>query len=140
MGNTIGIDYGLKRIGLAIHNPASSLALPIGTIPCQSGLTATVQFLMEHLKERMPIDLFVIGYPSSLKGTNTEMCNRINAFARELQLRTEIPVNLFDERYTSLMAETLLKELNQSRKKRKESIDTTSACVILQNYLDSIGI
>lgn len=140
MGQIIGIDYGMKRIGLASAGSGSRLALPIGTVECKEGIQNTIDGLLEFLKERKDIEKYVIGLPNDLDGSQGDMTKRVKAFGTALQDSTGISVEYYDERLTSMMAGALLKEHGMSRKKRSSHIDTTSATLILQNYLDSINL
>ena len=134
MGRILGIDYGRKRVGLAVTDPARIFAFPLKTISKDEFDT----FLTEYLKSE-PIDAFVIGYPVQMNNQPSESVKYINPFIRKLEKSfPEIPIHLVDERFTSGMALKTMIEGGVRKKNRqdKSMVDKISASIILQSFLD----
>jgi putative holliday junction resolvase len=136
----VGIDFGLKRIGVAISNSLLSFAMPIGKVERVKDDKKTLQNLMHLLKEYKDITKFVIGLPLHLSGKESAMSLDVRKFATFLENETKIPVEFVDERLTSKTAEGLLREIEMKRKERKNHVDTLSATLILQTYLELISL
>lgn len=134
----LAIDFGLKRIGLALSDPSQKIALPLKTVEIQNP-NQDVSLVLAAVQDRITdIETIVLGNPLLLSGKKGEMANNVQAFKEKLEkkLPSSIPVILWDERLTSAQAEKLLKK-DYSRKKRSKIIDPVAATIILQNYLDS---
>ncbi|NLA15088.1 MAG: Holliday junction resolvase RuvX [Bacteroidales bacterium] len=135
MGRILGIDYGQKRVGIAVSDPLNIFAIPLQTITVDK-VTA---FLKEYIKEQ-PIKLFVVGYPKHLNNTPAQNAPRVMAFVTHLK-RTfpDIPVVLRDERFTSKMALRAMIDGGMKKKDRrnKANVDKISAVIILQEFLQS---
>lgn len=127
------IDFGTKRIGLAISNDSKTMALPWTTIP--GGLPSAVAALQKRKEE---IGSIVIGLPLLMNGTKGEMAALVEAFGKQLETSLNIPVVLFDERLSSKHAESALRETGQSRKKNSEKTDQIAASLLLQSYLETL--
>ncbi len=136
MGRTLGIDYGLRRIGLAISDPMGTLSLPFAQIQAGKTFEETLKVVQEKI-EGYEVETVVIGLPHKMSGKEGTLSPQITAFADYLKQNTEWQVELFDERLTSLQAERALKEANLSRKKRTAKLDMVAATYILQAFLDS---
>jgi putative Holliday junction resolvase len=135
MGRIIGIDYGKKRIGLAVTDPLQIFASPLDTVD-PAGFFA---FIHNYL-EKEAIDAFVIGYPVQLNNKPSESVNQINPFIRKLEKTfPDKPVHLADERFTSQMALRTLIDggVKKSDRRDKSLVDKISASIILQSFLDS---
>jgi len=134
MGRILGIDYGNKRIGLAVTDPMQIFASPLDTIK-----TADFDlFIAEYLK-REAIDAFVIGYPVQLNNQPSESVRYINPFIKKLKKSyPSIEIHLMDERFTSVMAHNTMIEGGLKKKARQDKslIDKISASIILRSYLD----
>ena len=131
MKRTVGIDFGLKRIGVAVSDPFGSFALPVGSV-------TSLENLLELVKQ-YDIQTFVVGLPLHLSGHESPMSLEARKFAELLQQKTNIPIEFIDERMSSKTAETLLSEQSMNRKKRQTHIDSLSATLILQTYLERIS-
>jgi putative holliday junction resolvase len=133
----IAIDYGKKRIGVAMTDKDQILALPHKTITCEKTLLKTslviIKELYDYLKET---ELIIIGYPILLSGKIGDMAQEVEKLKCLLEKETKIPIILLDERLTSAQADRSLRQLNLNRKKRSKLIDTTAALYILQCFLD----
>ena len=132
----LGIDFGLKRIGLSLSDDTQTIAFPFKYILNES-LKKTVSELKEIL-DKENIGLVVIGMPIGLKGKQTEISVKIEEFIYELKekIGERITVAVYDERFSSVQAQKSLIEQNIKRKKRKEKIDSVASTFILQSYLD----
>jgi len=133
----LGIDYGRRRVGLAISDEAQFLARPLDpyfrTHSRKKDLESLAQIARELEAGRM-----VIGLPLNMDGTRGEMALEVEAFAEELRQTADVAVIVSDERLTSVEAERVLLEGNVKRKDRKLLRDGLAATLILQGYLDSL--
>ena len=135
MGRRIGIDYGLKRIGLAVTDPLQIFASPLITI----GPAEFDNFIVDYLRTN-EIDAFVIGYPVQMNNQPSESVVYINPFIKKLKNKyPEKHIYLADERFTSQMAFRTMIEGGVKKKNRqdKSMIDKISASIILQSFLDN---
>lgn len=131
----MGIDLGDVRTGLAVSDPLGILASGIGTFTA-NGKRALVQLIKEQA-EKYRVEEFVIGNPINMNGTVGERSEKVRAFAEYLEKETGIKVIMFDERCTTMAAHQILNMTDTRGKKRKAAVDTLSAQIILQNYMDS---
>lgn len=131
----MGIDYGQKRIGVAVSDPLHIFAVALETVPVDKIIAFITQY---HSKD--PIELFVVGYPKQLNNTPSQNAPRVEAFVTHLK-RTfpGIEVILADERFTSKMAFQTMIDSGVKMKDRRDkaTVDRISAAIILQSYLDS---
>jgi putative Holliday junction resolvase len=137
----LGVDYGLKRIGLAVSDATGTLARPLTTLD-RHGLPtdrlAVAAVLAEAGKlDDEPIAVIVVGWPRRLDGSPNDQTPRVEAFARELGSNATVPVVLQDERLSSHEADGLLAAREKDWRKRKQQLDAAAAAVILQDYLDT---
>jgi putative Holliday junction resolvase len=134
MGKIIGLDFGTKRIGVAISDALHMIATPVETIPAKD--------LIEYLKmqdEEIEVDGLVLGLPKGLDGKPTNSTQQV--LDLEKHLKRTFPdwfVQLEDERFTSKIARMALVQGNMPKAKRREkgAIDKVSAAIILQSFLD----
>ncbi|MGE3953768.1 MAG: Holliday junction resolvase RuvX [Parachlamydiales bacterium] len=136
MGRTLGVDYGLKRIGLAISDPFGTISLPFAQVETGKSFEATLKMLRERA-DGYEVHRVVIGLPHKLGGGEGTLSPQITAFADYLREHSGWQVELFDERLSSLQADRALKEANLNRRKRTEKLDMVAATYILQAFLDS---
>jgi putative Holliday junction resolvase len=130
----LGIDLGSKRIGLSLSDETETLASGFGTYQ-RKRLPQDLDYF-RALVEDENISLIVLGLPFNMNGTLGPKADESLQFKAELEKTTKIPVELFDERLTSVEAERVLIEANLSRKRRKEILDQQAAILILQGFLD----
>lgn len=134
MGRILSIDYGNKRVGLAVSDPLKMIATRLTTISAHE----IWNFLAEYLvKEK--VDLVLVGYPRQLNNQPSEAIRYINPFLRKFQVKySQIPLKLMDERFTSKMAFQAMIDAGVKKKERrdKDLIDGVSATIILQSYLE----
>jgi putative Holliday junction resolvase len=137
----LGIDYGRRRIGLALSDPTGLLAAPWKTVRAGAGpshLAAAIAAEIAALAaEPDGLSAVALGYPRRLSGEPNEQTAAVEAFAALLQSRVSVPVVLQDERLSSREAESLLARREKDWRKRKAQLDAASAAVILQDYLDA---
>jgi len=135
MGRIIGIDYGLKRIGLAVTDPLQIFASPLITVSPAEFDNFIVDYLIKN-----EIDAFVIGYPVQMNNQPSESVVYINPFIKKLKKKyPEKHIYLADERFTSQMAFRTMIEGGVKKKNRqdKSMVDKISASIILQSFLDN---
>lgn len=129
----LGLDYGLRRIGIAASDPAASLAFALGThVEGRDG--SILSHLGKLIEERSPVAI-VMGLPLTADGREGDMVGHVRKFAGRLELEFEIEVILWDERFSSAEADRWLKSASRPR---KEDRDAVAAQIILQSYLDSL--
>jgi putative Holliday junction resolvase len=130
----LGIDVGSVRIGLAISDETCTLASPVATLRNDA---RTLWTRIEREMEDRHVDRVVIGLPRHLDGTEGDAAEHARAFASELGRRTTAAIELWDERFTTAIAERSLIESGVRRKRRREVIDSVAAALLLQNWLDA---
>jgi len=134
MGRILGIDYGRKRIGLAITDPLGIFASPLKTVKADE----FDKFLSDFNRIEQ-VDAFVIGYPVQLNNQPSESVKYVNPFIRKLEKSfPEKPIHLVDERFTSGMALQTMIEGGVRKKNRQDKslVDKISAAIILQSFID----
>lgn len=131
----LGIDFGEVRTGLAVSDGLGLMAHGIGTVKT-NGFKNLISIVKEKIAE-YDIKLIVLGNPINMNGSFGEKSKTISLLAERIKDELKIAVVLFDERLTTVSAHEILNETEFSKKKRKSVIDTLSAEIILQNYLDS---
>lgn len=133
----LAIDFGTKRIGLAITDPLKMFAIPFDTLPNN---TSTITEIIKIINEKN-VKQIILGYPVKESGEETSIAPLINRFKKELENKTGIQIQLVDERYSSDIASKRILESVKSKKKRRDKslIDKNAAAVILEDYLNSIG-
>jgi putative Holliday junction resolvase len=134
MGRILGIDYGRKRIGLAITDPLQIFASPLKTVKNNE----FDSFLAEYIKTE-PIDAFVIGYPVQLNNQPSETVKYLKPFIKKIErLYPGKTIHLIDERFTSGMAFKTIIDGGVRKKGRQDKslVDRISASIILQSFLD----
>lgn len=130
----MGLDYGDKTIGVAISDALGLTAQSKGVIR-RKNLTEDFIKLQDYI-EQYQITEIVVGFPRNMNGTLGPRVEKTNQFVNFLCKRVDIPVNLWDERLTTVAAERVLLEADLRRSKRKNVIDAVAAALILQGYLD----
>ena len=130
----LGVDYGDVRTGLALSDPSGLLASGIGYIK-ESGMRHTAVKVAEEAKTRGAQGI-VVGYPKNMDGSEGSRTEVVRAFVALLQEETDLPILLFDERLSTMEAHRFLSMTDTRGKKRKQVVDTLSAQIILQDFLD----
>ena len=134
MERLIGIDYGRKRTGLAASDPLGVFASALDTVP-----SAKIIDYLQKYSQKETITRFVVGYPMNLDGRPSEAAADVDAFLPVLKRAFPgVPVELEDERFTSVLAHRAMIEGGMKYKDRrnKSSVDRISAAIILQGYMD----
>lgn len=137
MPRILGIDYGLRRIGLALSDPTATIAGPLPTLTRRRGKRPPVQAIADIVREHEAAAA-VIGLPLTLEGEESEWTAEVRAFGTALAQRAGIPVQYLDERFTSASAERVVRGsgLRKSEREDKARIDAAAAILILQAFLD----
>ena len=133
MGRILAIDFGKKRVGLAVSDPSKIIANRLETVETQY----IWDFLSEYFKNEK-VELVVIGYPKQLNNQASEAVRYINPFLKKFKvLFPEISLELVDERFTSKLAFQAMIDAGVKKEKRKEKalVDGVSATIILLDYL-----
>lgn len=130
----MAVDYGDARTGIAVCDRTEFLASPVGTVEERN--TQILVMKIAHLAQQYEVGEIVVGYPKNMNGSIGPRAEKCAAFAEMLAQVTEIPVNLWDERSTTVQAHGYLNETNVRGKKRKAVVDTVAATIILEAYLE----
>lgn len=131
----LGIDYGSKRIGLALSDPLCIIAQPFDTLANDESFMNRLREIVSHQQ----VHLVVVGMPFNLKGERAQKSMEVEEFIKRVRLAIDIEVVEWDERFTSTIARQSLREMGAKKKDRakKDTIDAMAAAVMLQGYLDS---
>jgi putative Holliday junction resolvase len=134
MDRIIGIDYGRKRVGVAVSDPLGIFASALETVHSAK--------IIEYLKkyaENETVVRFVVGYPMNTNGQPAEAAKDVDVFLKQLaKAFPDTPVTLEDERFTSVLAHRAMIDggMKKQDRMKKESVDNISAAIILQSYMD----
>jgi len=131
----LGLDYGEKRIGVALSDELGLTAQGLETIQ-RRNMAHDVECI-GRIARNMNVELIVVGYPIRLNGEEGIQCAKVKRFARRLETTLSLPIIFQDETLTTKEAESILAEANVRREKRKLLVDKLAAGIILQTYLDS---
>lgn len=131
----LAIDYGTRRVGLAISDESATIASPLGYLPAQP--TAKLIEEIKKIVKNKKVGLIIIGIPKNMDGSLGKAAQNTLEFIKCLQNQLHIPIKGLDERLTSVAAEKILIEADVSRKKRKDKIDALAATLLLQNFLET---
>jgi len=135
MPRILAIDYGTKRVGLAVTDPDQMIATGLVTVHAKDVIT----FLKNYVSKEA-VECFVVGEPKQMNATDSQIKNQIDRFISMLKKGFPgIPVERYDERFTSMMASKSLQVSGLKKKDRqnKSLVDMTSAIIILQSYMES---
>ncbi len=136
MSRILGIDFGERRIGLALSDPTGTIASPFGTLTRRPGKRPPWVELDRVVREN-EVAGAVIGLPLDLSGEDTDWTRTVREFAADFERRTGLPTHLLDERMTSVLAEREVRSsgLRRTQRERKDRIDETAAAIILRMFL-----
>ncbi len=138
MPRYLGIDYGRRRIGLAVSDELGTLASPLATLPSTGDPGVDARNVID-LADREEVEAFVVGLPLNMNGSEGPQAKLTRTFADRLQVESpHRPVTMWDERLSSFAADQVLDQAELSRAKRKRHRDQIAAQVILQSYLESL--
>jgi len=137
----LGIDYGARRIGLALSDATATLASPWRLVQRPPSEAETLRVMIKEIeslvKDDDGLEAVVVGWPRRLDGSPNDQTKIVETFARALEAKIAVPVVLQDERLSSREAESRLAVRESDWRKRKARLDAAAAAVILQDYLDA---
>jgi len=134
-GRLLGLDVGRRRVGAALSDPSGLLASPLAVLEVRSStglLDQIVRWIEQHGVARI-----VVGLPLLLDGNEGEESAYVRALVERLRERVDVPVELWDERLSTVAAERALLESGMRRAKRRQRRDAVAAALLLQSYLDA---
>ena len=134
MDRIVGIDYGRKRVGVAVSDPLGIFASALETVQ-----SAKIIDYLKNYAQNENVVRFVVGYPINMNGTPSEAAKDIDIFLKHLKAAfPETPVDLEDERFTSVLAHRAMIDggMKKQDRMKKESVDKISAAIILQSWMD----
>ena len=131
----LAIDYGSARIGVALSDPTRTLAKPLPFVPAKGD--AKLAREIAALAEKEGATLILLGLPRHMNGSLGEAAEKVQAFAAALGSATAIPLELVDERLTTVQAGRQLHESGRNTRKQRDKIDSEAAAVLLQGWLDA---
>ena len=137
MGRVLSIDYGVRRTGLAVTDPLKIIAGGLATVETPQ----LMKFLQEYLKKE-PVERFVVGLPKQTNGKDSDNLPRVRDFVVKLaKAFPSIPIDMWDERYTSVLAHQAMLQSGIGKKARqnKALVDEISATIILQGWMEGRG-
>lgn len=136
MGRILAIDYGRKRTGIAVTDPLQLIANGLTTVPTHT----LEQFVLEYVKKE-PVERIIMGKPTQMNGEMSESWRYIEPFLNRLRkILPDVPVELVDERFTSVLAHQAILQSGVGKQRRREDkgmVDQISATIILQSYLEN---
>jgi len=130
----LGIDYGRKRIGLSISDPLGIIATPVDTVNRKKVIERIQEILVEFKLKKI-----IIGYPLRSDGEKGRSTEEVEKFAQLIEKTFGIEIELWDERYSTIEAERIMRDAGKSSSREKRKVDMIAAAVILQSYLDERG-
>ncbi|MGD8698979.1 MAG: Holliday junction resolvase RuvX [Gemmatimonadales bacterium] len=138
MGRILALDYGERRIGMAVSDPSGTIAQPLPTLTRRTGRRPPYARILEALQE-WEAQTIVIGLPVESSGDEGQPAAAVRSFGDEIARRSGLRVDYWDERFTSARAEREISRLglSASARRQKERVDAMAATLILQAYLDA---
>lgn len=133
----LGVDFGQKRIGLAVSDPTGTIASPLDTVKRRAGKRPPLNRIADAARE-WEVRHVVVGLPLALSGEENAWCAEVRAMGHKLAERLELEISFVDERMTSVQAERAIRAVGLSKQARREKgrIDAGAAQLILQAWLD----
>jgi putative Holliday junction resolvase len=135
-GPVLALDYGTRRIGIAVSDEEAQFAFPAGYLACR-GRERDLAALRQLIAERS-IQRVVVGLPLHMDGRRGETAEAAQKFANTIAEMTGLPVEMLDERWTTREAERALRESPRGRRKRREAVDSAAATLLLRSYLERL--
>jgi putative holliday junction resolvase len=133
-GRLLAVDYGERRIGLAVSDPSRTIASPAGFILCRRGKRTPIAELVRRAEE-LEATAFVVGMPLDENGEDTPRAIEARRIAAELEKRTGLAATLVDERFTTAAARRAIREMGGSTRGREGDVDALAATVLLQHAM-----
>ena len=134
MGRLFAIDYGERRVGLAVSDPTGTIASPAGFIERRRGTRPPIAEMIRRGSE-LEVEGYVVGLPLDANGDDTARAVEVRQIAAEIEKRTGLPVRLVDERFTTAAALRAIRDMGGSTRGRKGDVDAVAATVLLQHAL-----
>lgn len=136
----LGVDFGRKRIGLAVSDPTGTIATPLDTVKQRAGKRPPLARIAETGRE-WNVGHLVVGLPLGLSGDENEWCAEVREMGEKLAEKLGVEVSFVDERLTSVRAERAMRSIGLSREARRDKsrVDAGAAQLILQSWLDQGG-
>lgn len=131
----LAIDYGSKRVGLALSDPTGTLARPLPFLPAQGDKNLARE--IGALVKKETVEVILLGLPRHMDGSLGEAAAKVKAFAEELKRSAAIPIQFVDERLSTVQAGRQLHEAGRDTRQQRSVIDSEAAAVLLQGYLDA---
>lgn len=134
----MGVDFGTKRVGLAVSDPTGTVATPLETVHRRAGKRPPLAEL-ERIGKSLGVEHVVVGLPLDLKGEENDWCKEVRDVGRRLGERLGVGVSFVDERLTSVRANAAVRAsgLPKREREKKERVDAAAAQLILQAFLDA---
>jgi putative Holliday junction resolvase len=136
IGRLLAIDWGEIRLGLALSDESQTLSTPLETLVRRAGKRFPMPRFLELVETSAPVGV-VVGLPLSLEGGETPSSTAARELAGQINQRTGLPIDLWDERLTTVRALAAIREQGGSTRGRREDVDALAASVLLQHYLDA---
>jgi putative Holliday junction resolvase len=136
VGRLLGVDWGERRIGLALSDESQTLAQPLATLTRRTGKRFPMKDLLAQL-ERHQVAGIVVGLPLEASGAEGEPARAARALAEDIARRSGRPVELVDERFTTARVRRAVREMGGTTAGRAGDVDALAATLLLQHYLDS---
>jgi putative Holliday junction resolvase len=129
----LAIDYGEKRVGLALSDPTRTIAQSLETIVYQSRKNLIA--ILKEIISQQNVKKIILGLPLTMKGSDSEKTIDVRKFGAELENQIDIPLVFFDERLTSIQAQQIIRQFGKKPSKHRAKIDQIAAGILLQTYL-----
>lgn len=136
LGVVMSIDYGIKKVGIAICDPTMSITMPYKTI-VENKMLRLIDIIRKIVEDKQVIYI-VLGMPLNLDNSSNKQTEIVKHFANTLVKRIEVPIFLYDERFSSRVADEMLKNIGLNRKRRSNIDDAIAAKIILDDFLSEI--
>jgi putative holliday junction resolvase len=134
----LALDHGTVRIGVAISDELKTIAQPLETIPAEP-FPAFLERLQQLLREK-EVELILVGLPRNMDGSLGPAAHKVEEFVASLQGAVAVPIKTLDERLTSVQANRVLIQAGVRRERRRAKVDPIAAAILLQGYLDGLGL
>lgn len=137
-GRILGVDWGERRIGLALSDESQTLAQPLTTLTRRAGKRFPMAQLLEHISRHQVVSI-VVGLPLNEEGAEGDAAHAARALADDIKRRvgSELEVSMWDERMTTARVLAAVREMGGSTRGRKADLDAMAAALLLQHYLDA---
>jgi putative holliday junction resolvase len=134
----LAIDHGTRRMGIAISDELKMIAQPVGFLPAEP-FTAFLDALKNLVREK-EVEIVIVGMPRNMDGSYGEAALKVQEFVAVLKNALALPIRTWDERLTSVQANRFLAQAEVRGRERRQKVDQTAAAILLQSYLDSLGL